>query len=415
MPPAIHIALRFITSRKRSLALSLLGVCFGVAFFVLTQAQTQGFERFFIQTILSSSGAIVITDRFQLAYSGFESGEDAAFVGSSSQQRRKFYDGITNPNQLMRVIRQFSNVRACAPVAQGSVTLRSTLHTEITRAFGIDLPLHLRATGLREQVISGSLEEFRTLPYSVLIGELLAQRLQVQAGETISIIGTDGTSKSFRVAGIFRSGVNAIDEQRTYFHINILQELLEKPQLVSMIMVSLRDPDRAPELATHFENLFFHRAKSWQERERGNLQVFFALRLSAGITVALVILLAGFGIFNILTMSVLEKVREIAILRSMGYQRNDISAVFLWQGFVVATLGSALGAVAGVLMTYGVSKIPLRVRGILYADSFIVHWSVSHYVYATLIAFLSVILASYFPARRAANLAPVDTLRGSGQ
>ncbi len=415
MPPTIYIALRFITSRKRSLVLSLLGVCFGIAFFVLTQAQTQGFERYFIQTILGSSGAIVITDRFQARYTGFEDTEDAAFVSSSGQQRRKYYEGISNPNLLMRVTRQFGNVRACAPILKGNITLRSALHTEIASANGIDLRLHLSATSLGNQIIQGSLDEFRNVPYSLMLGELLAQRLQISAGENLSVIGADGLSQSFRVAAIFRSGVNAFDESRVYFHLDILQNLLQKPQTISMIIVSLRDPDRAPELAGHLENLFFHRARSWQDRERGNLQIFFALRLSAAITVALIILLAGFGIFNILTMSVLEKVREIAILRSMGYQRRDISAIFLWQGFIVATLGSLLGAIVGTLMTYGVSRIPLRVRGILYADSFIVHWSVWHYVYATGIAFVAVLIASYFPARRAANLAPVDTLRGSGQ
>jgi len=415
MPPTIYIALRFITSRKRSLVLSLLGVCFGVAFFVLTQAQTQGFERYFIQTILGSSGAIVITDRYQPRYTGFEDTKDAAFISSSGQQRRKYYEGTTNPNLLMRVARKFSSVKACAPVLKGNITMRSALHTEIASAQGIDLKLHLNATSLGQQIVEGSIDEFRNVPYSLMVGELLSQRLQIGAGDTISVIGADGKSQSFRVAAVYRSGVNSIDESRVYFHLNILQNLLEKPQTVSEIIVSMREPDRAPALAKHFESLFFHRSRSWQERESGNLQIFFALRLSAAITVSLVILLAGFGIFNILTMSVLEKVREIAILRSMGYQRRDISAIFLWQGFIVATLGSLLGAASGALLTFAVSRIPLRVRGILYADSFIVHWSIWHYVYASGIAFLAVLLASYFPARRAANLAPVDTLRGSGQ
>jgi lipoprotein-releasing system permease protein len=112
---------------------------------------------------------------------------------------------------------------------------------------------------------------------------------------------------------------------------------------------------------------------------------------------------------------VLDKVREIAILRSMGYRRLDITVIFVFQGFIVATLGSLLGAGAGAVMTYLISQIPIKVRGILYTDRFVVAWSPQHYLYAALIAFVAVITASYFPARRAANLAPVDILRGSGQ
>ena len=106
--------------------------------------------------------------------------------------------------------------------------------------------------------------------------------------------------------------------------------LLQKPFGATMIIYKLRDPDRAPALANHFESLFQHSATSWQEREESTLQLFLTLRVSAAVTVSLIILLAGFGIFNVLTMSVLSKVKEIAILRSMGYRRLDISAIFLW-------------------------------------------------------------------------------------
>ena len=203
------------------------------------------------------------------------------------------------------------------------------------------------------------------------------------------------------MSAIFRSGNNIIDERRGYVNMRLAQSLLEKPSLVSQIIVTLRDPDRAPALANHFEELFGHRSRSWQEREAGNLQVFNVLRISAGITVSLIILLAGVLIFNTLTMTVLDKVREIAILRSMGYRRLDITVIFVFQGFLIALLGSLLGAAFGALITYLLSQIPIKVRGILYTDHFIVAWSPQHYYYAALIAFFAVITASYFrPAAR---------------
>ena len=139
-----------------------------------------------------------------------------------------------------------------------------------------------------------------------------------------------------------------------------------------MIIYKLRDPDRAPALATQFENLFQHSAQSWQDREEANLQIFATLRISAAITVSLIILLAGFGIFNVLTMSVLSKVREIAILRSMGYRRIDISAIFLWQGALIAAVGSVFGCALGALLTLAISKMPIHIRGLLYANHFLV-------------------------------------------
>ncbi len=144
-----------------------------------------------------------------------------------------------------------------------------------------------------------------------------------------------------------QTGDNILDERRAYIHLGVAQSLLDKPSAISYILVKMRDPERAPQLAARLETLLQHRARSWQERAHGNLQIFRAVRISAGITVSAIIMLAGFGIFNVLTLMIIDKVREIAILRSMGYQRRDISAIFLWQGFLVAAAGSVLGCALG--------------------------------------------------------------------
>ncbi len=413
MFPALYIGLRFTTSRKRSLIFSLLGVVFGVAFFVCTQAQTQGFEQYFIKTILGTSGAVVISDRFQNRYTSFQGNAGATVLGG--QQRRKFYEGITDPDEIMRVTRQFSNVIACAPIVQGNITARGDFQSEVMTLQGIDLELQLRATALREQIIAGNIEDFRVNPTGLIMGSLLVDKMQIKVGDNVTLVDSDNNRKVMTLVAVFRSGNNVIDERRGYVALRLGQTLLKKPSMVSQIIVTLRDPNRAPSVADHFERLFGHRARPWQEREQGMLQLFATLRMSAAITVTIIIFLASVLILNTLTMTVLDKVREIAILRSMGYRRFDIGAIFLFQGFLVATFGSALGALAGALMTYAISLIPLKLRGPFSADQFLVAWNGKHYIYATIIAFIAVLTASYFPARRAANLAPVDTLRGSGQ
>ena len=104
--------------------------------------------------------------------------------------------------------------------------------------------------------------------------------------------------------------------------------------------------------------------------------------------------------FNTLAMLVMEKTREIAILRSMGYTRKDISSIFLWQGGLVLLAGTVSGWALAVLSPFGVSQLPFRVTGIFTTDSFVVHWSIWHYVLATLTAVVVVMAASFLPARR---------------
>jgi lipoprotein-releasing system permease protein len=408
--PPLYIALRFFGHRKRALLLSLSGVVFGVGIFICTQAQTQGFAQYFIDSTIGSNGALVIRSRFRPRY-------EALMVAAKSSKARAphrlYFEGITDANQIMRVSRRFSNVVSCSPVLRGTVSARAGFENATVDLFGIDPVLHAQTTDLLHELIAGSFDDFRNNTSSVILGSRLNDELHVDVGDPVQLLSPSGEYWRFTVAAIARTGVGSIDSTRVYSHARVAETLLQKPFGASMIIYKLRDPDRAPALANHFENLFQHVATSWQEREESTLQLFLTLRVSAAITVSLIILLAGFGIFNVLTMSVLSKVKEIAILRSMGYRRFDISAIFLWQGALIAAAGSLLGCLLGAIMTWGVSHIPIRIRGLLYADHFLVTWDWRHYVFATLLALLAVFIASYVPARRAAELPPVVTIRGS--
>jgi lipoprotein-releasing system permease protein len=408
--PPLYIALRFLTHRKRALLLSLSGVVFGVAFFICMQAQTQGFAKYFIDSTLGSNGALIIRSRFEPRQIGSLVPPKTSKINVA---HRQYFEGITNANEIMRVSRQFSNVVSCSPVLRGTLSARSGFENATVDLFGIEPGLHLQTTDLAHQLVDGSFDDFRNKPNSVIVGSRLAETLNVQVGDSVQLLSPGGQYRRFSVSAIAKSGVGSVDSTRIYCHARVAQTLLHKPYAASLIIYKLRDPDRAPALAQHFENLFQHDAASWQEREASTLHLFLTLRLSAAITVSLVILLAGFGIFNVLTMTVLSKMKEIAILRSMGYRRRDISAIFLWQGGMIAAAGSLIGCIAGALLSWGVSKIPIRLRGLLSTDYFVVAWDWRHYVWAILLAMISVFIASYVPARRAAGLPPVTTLRGS--
>ena len=410
MTAPLYIALRFATHRKRALLLSLLGVVFGVGIFVCTQAQTQGFAQYFIESSVGSNGALVLRARIRPRSQALAV---AAKTTSTKVAQGDLFEGVTNAQEIMRISRQFSNVVSCCPVLHGTVSVRAGFENATADLFGIDPSLHLRTTDLAKQIVDGKFDDFRNNSSSLIIGNRLAEALNVQPNDTVELLAPSGEYWRFTVAAIARSGVGSIDSARIYIQIRVAQRLLKKPFAASMIIYKLRNRDRAPALAEHFENLFQHVAQSWQEREESTLQLFMMLRISTGVTVSLIILLAGFGIFNVLTMSVLTKVREIAILRSMGYRRIDISAIFLWQGALIAALGSALGCLLGSALTWGVAHIPIRIRGLLYANHFLVIWDWHHYFWATLLAIVSVFIASYVPARRAAQLPPVATLRGS--
>ena len=411
MTPTLYIALRFLTHRKRALLLSLSGVVFGVAIFICTQAQTQGFSSYFINSTIGSNGALVVRSRFRPRY---EPLMVSAKDSKGEVKRRQYFEGITNANEIMRVSRQFPNVVSCSPVLRGTVSARAGFENATVDLFGIDPALHAQTTDILQKLIAGNYDDFRNNTTSLILGSRLAEDLlQVGVGDAVQLLAPNGEYWRFTVAAIARAGIGSIDASRVYCHARVAQALLQQPSGASIIIYKLRDPDRAPALAQHFETLFQHGATSWQDREESTLQLFLTLRMSVAITTSLIILLAGFGIFNVLTMSVLSKIKEIAILRSMGYRRADISAIFLWQGAAIGAGGAMIGCLLGAFMTWGVSHIPIRLRGLLYTNYFLVTWDWRHYVFATFLALLAVFIASYVPARRAAELPPVATIRGS--
>jgi lipoprotein-releasing system permease protein len=415
--PNLRIAARFLTAKKRAMLMSLACIVLGVGLFVVTQAATSGLEHFFVRTILGTDGAIRIEDKIQDTIRSMEAGgrgSGSVFHIAMRGEAKKYVEGVDEPKLLMNALRRFNNVAAVAEILHAQVAIRSSFKSDIAQADGIDLGDMLRVSNLGGHIVGGSLADFRTRYDGALIGRELAARMQLHVGDSF-ILEYNSASRRFRVSGIYETGVSDIDRVRVYLKMSDARSLLQKPTGASYLQLMLYDKDRAPEDALQMSATLGYRAASWEDRNRSWLQVFKALRLSSAITVSVFTLIAGLAMFNTLAMIVMEKTKDIAILRSMGYTRRDISRIFLWQAVIVLAAGTVAGWILGAVVTYVLSKVPMHIRGIFYSDHFIVRWSIYHYVAATVTAVLMVMVASLVPARRAARLEPGDVIRGTGQ
>lgn len=414
MSPNLRIAYRFLTAKKRAMLMSLSCIVLGVGLFIVTQATTKGFEAFFIRTILGTKGAILIEDEIQDTMRSMAAGGYGSDFEVQQKEGRKYIQGIQEPKLVIDALKQFPNVLAVSEVLYGSVTINSTFKSESIKVYGINLDDHLRVSQLGNQIVRGDLETFRTTPSGALLGKEMAQRLMLDVGDSFTL-ETTGQLRRYRVAALYETGVSDIDRTWLYLNLGEARSLLQKPTGASFLQVDLIDKDRAPQDADHMSEVLHHSAKSWQEREKSWLQAFGALGYSSAITVSVFTLIAGLAMFNTLAMIVMEKTKEIAILRSMGYTREDITQIFLWQAVIVLAIGCLLGMAFGAAVTYGVSKIPISITGIFKTETFVVAWSGWHYVAAVGTAIVMVMLASLVPARRAAKLEPGDVIRGTAQ
>jgi lipoprotein-releasing system permease protein len=412
--PNLRIASRFLVAKKRAMLMSLSCIVLGVGLFVVTQATTSGFEQFFIKTILGTDGAMRIEDRIQDTMRSVEAGSGSDFLIAMRTEGKKYIEGIEEPKMLIDAVKRFENVAGVSEVLHGPVIIRSSFKSESVQAYGINIDDQISVSDLASQIVQGNLDDFRGKPTGTLLGKEMADRLQLAVGDSF-ILEAAGESRRYRVSALYETGVSDIDRVRIYLGMGEARSLLKKPTGASYLQINLFNKDQAEEDAAHIQAVLQYRAASWQEREQTWLEVFRALRISTAITVSVFTLIAGLAMFNTLAMIVMEKTKEIAILRSMGYTRQDISQIFLWQAAIVLMIGTVAGWILGALVTWGISNLPIRIRGIFAADTFIVNWSVWHYVAATATAVLMVMAASLIPARRAARLEPGDVIRGTAQ
>ena len=416
MTSNILVALRFLTANKRSMAMSLAGIVFGVGFFIFSQAQTSGFEQFFIKTVLGTNGAIRVQDRIRATFSTMEMDEETGGGGMGwvieNKENLKYIEGIEHPFEVIEAIKQFDSVTGVSEVLAGTMVVSNNFRSRSGMLYGVDFDRHTAVSDLENQIVFGDMESIRTKPNGILIGSAFARWIQAKIGDSLLVTAKD-VNRRFTVAGIFETGVSDIDRERIYMHLSEARSVLQRPHGASFLQVNLKNPLRAREEAERMMNTIYYHVASWQERERSWLDAFMVLRVSTALTVSTIILLSGLGMFNTLAMLVMEKTREIAILRSMGYTRKDVSSIFLWQGALVLLAGTVSGWALAVFVTLGVSQLPFRVTGIFTTDSFVVHWSIWHYVLATLTAAVVVMAASFLPARRAARLEPGEVIRGT--
>ena len=223
-----------------------------------------------------------------------------------------------------------------------------------------------------------------------------------------------GERVSLRIVALFESGIAALDKGRIYVPTRLAQTILGRGDAIDRIEVRLRQPDSAPAVTARLEALFGYDAESWQASNASMLSVFDQQNMITGLIIGAVLMVGGFGILAIQIMIVVEKRRDIALLKSVGYSSRDVLSIFLMEGAVVAVIGAALGAGLGHLVLMGMRQIK-SASGLGYSkpSTFAIYERPSVYIMAFGFAVGVGLLASLVPAWRASRVEPVDVLRGS--
>ncbi len=414
MPLALEFALSHLRVRRRQTLVSVLGAALGVGFFIGIAAMMQGFQRDFVARVIDVQPHITIKDEFRTPLP--QPAEEAFASGAVELRDLKPIDevrGIRNARAIVDSLREFPGVRV-SPVLTGQVLLRFGAKDVAASITGIE-PENERFVGtLEKDLTAGSLLALRTAPNAIILGQGVADKAGVRLGDTISAVSPEGVALKMTVVGLFATGIVATDNFDTYTLLKKAQILQNRPNVINRIRLKLDEVTTASDLAHRIESRFGYRAESWEEASRNVLGLFVIQNGIMYSTVGAILIVASFGIFNVISTVVYEKTRDIAILKSMGFSEADIRNIFVLEGFVVGVIGTLVGWLIGYGLIALMGSFHFKMEGFVKVQGFILYRTPKHYLISGAIATATATFAAWLPARRAARLNPVDILRGGG-
>lgn len=408
----VFIALRHLLARRRQSAVSIIGIILGTAFFLAISSLMQGSEADFLNRLVNNSPHITVSDeyrnpRVQPALRLYPKGAiDIRHVVPLSENR-----GIRGYEQKLKEIRAIPGVKAAANLS-GSAIINFAGQDQGITLNGMNPNDVKSVTSIAQYMVKGTIDDLAADPNGIVIGAGLADRLELDVGRTITLSTNAGGRRSFKIVGIFRTGRGSYDIGQTYVDIKRAQAMLNLPNRANSIIIKLDDAQQARDIAAQIETQIGYKAMSWQEASEDIMSTLVIRNVIMYTVVSAVLVVAAFGIYNVISTVVMEKHKDIAILKSMGFEARDIRFVFLVQGVVLGIAGCGAGIPLGCAFMLGLMQVKMRIPGAGEKVSMPLSWDWPQFAIAVAFAMIASTLAAYLPARKGAQLQPISVLRG---
>jgi lipoprotein-releasing system permease protein len=410
----VFLALRQLRERKLLNGIAVGGVTLGVLVLIAMNGIMLGFEDKFTSAILKISPHVILFDTelhpqppLLERYAGTLVAASVTHESPSDRQAR-----IKRPYEIIHALRGVPGVEAAAPSLAGMALLEFGGKTKSVDLRGIDVAAQDAVTPIHQYVKTGRLRDLDTSSDGVALGGGLARDLGVHVGDTVHAAAPGGKPVDLHVVAIFEAEVPPVDKSRGYTTLRTAQALLGRPDTISRIEIRLDDPDDAIRTNEVLERMFGYDGESWKESNANFLAIFAMQDMVVSFVIGAILLVGGFGILAIQIMIVLQKQRDIAILRSVGLRRADILRVFLLQGVIIALIGGVMGDVLGKVAIHYLGMLPVKAEGLVKTDTFLVLEDPAFYVWGILFALVVGVTASLIPAYRGSRVEPVEVLRG---
>ena len=399
----LRVALRFLREGRMQTVLIIVGAAAGVAVIAYISALISGLQNSTLTKTLGAQAHISVRAPDDVVTPA-AAALPGAMVLTETQPRAQRPRSVANWQALLPLLEQRPNVASVSPMVSGAgLALRGEAVLSVA-LMGVELERYDRMIGLRSKVVSGSA---RLEPGEAIVGRELAQDLGVRVGDRLTV-QTTTSSESLRVTALVDLGVRDLNRRTVIVPLRAAQNLLALPGGATGLDLTLHDVWAAQSLAEALRAQFPYKIESWQESNAQLVSALNAQSVSTSIIRAVVLAVVVLGIASVLVVSVVQKQREIGILRAMGATRGQVLRLFLVQGAVVGAVGSVLGLLLAVALIWAFTSF---VRGSDGLPLFSITLPLATAVRVALVATVCGVVAAIAPARRAAQLDPAQAIR----
>lgn len=401
-----EIAKTYIISNKKLTAVAAAGVVLGISIYIFMNSMLVGFDK-------SSSASIFKTTSHIRVY---KDDEISKVLVKNSKENYVIINPkivpsnntIINPKLISETILKQPEVTVVTPQVSVNVFYNNGKSQISGLAIGIKPEEANVMYNIKSFMAEGNFDLLKSNPNGIIIGSGIAEKMNAKIGDNINLTSSKSVNKTYKVIGIFKSNNSKVDKSNSYINLASSQQLLkEGASYITDINVNIVDPENAKAIAEKISKITGYKAEGWKEANESAMAANKMRKMIITFVSLTILLVAGFGIYNILNMTVSQKINDIAILKAMGFKGKDVIRIFVTQAVTIGIMGVIGGMIMATVLITFLKKV--YVGGDI--GYFPIDYEPIKYVQGIVIGLVITFFAGYIPAKKAAQVDPVTIFR----
>lgn len=413
----LNIAKTHLITKMKSTVTASLGVTFGIGAYITLVSFMTGLNQMLDDLILNQTPHVHIYNEIEPSekqpVSLYQEFEDALNIVHSIKPKQS-QSKIHNALPILKYLKEDGNVKGATPQVRAQIFYLSGSIELGGNLVGIDVMEEVRLSSFSDYIVKGTPEALKNNDNGILLGSGLAKKMSLSVGDRVQVSTVKGDVFPLKIVGLYQSGIAEVDNIQSFTNLKTVQRILgEAENYITDINLKLFDIDMATPMASRIEQQFKLRAVDINE---ANAQFETGTNIRNLITYAVsitLLIVAGFGIYNILNMLIYEKMNDIAILKATGFSGTDVQLIFMSQAMIIGAVGGVLGLIIGFGLSKLIDNVAFNTEALPTITTYPINYNIWYYIIGITFALISTFIAGYLPSNKAKRIDPVRIIRGS--